>query len=601
MIYRTTWIRSAFTVPFDGVVTKCIVEELAGLLTGGRIEKIFQPEADEIIMHIRTRGESVKLLLSASANYPRIHLTETVKENPQVPPMFCMLLRKHLSGGRINAVRFHDYERIVTIHIESVSELGDVTEKKLVIEIMGRHSNIILLNSDDRIIDAIKHVDAEVSSVREVMPTRPYVLPPPQNKVSLESLDIDGFVDSASREIFSTVEKHLFQSIKGFSLFLCREVCHRAGLDSRLPFNRMTESQITMLKRVLHEVKDILAKSLFTPCIIYNGESGRSGPIDFHCIPITMHPDAKQMGSMSKVLDLFYYEKDRIERLKQKKNDIYKVLSNSIDRCAKKMGLLQETLREAADRETLRLYGELILANIYNIPQNSAKVSLLNYYSENGEYVDIPLEPHLSPQENAQRYFKRYAKAKSAFSHASQQLEETKKELEYLESVLQLLDNCETPQEIDEIRQELVSQGYIHQSKKIHQKRQVEESKPIRYKSSDGFDIYVGKNNRQNDLLTLKLASSGDIWLHTKNIPGSHVIIRKHKKEIPDSTLLEGAMLAAYYSKARHSSNVPVDYTTAKNVKKPPGAKPGMVTYENYKTIIVTPSEEQVSKLRRIT
>lgn len=587
-------------VPFDGVVAKCVVEELDRMIVGGRIEKIFQPESDEIILNLRAKGQNLKLLMSASANYPRIHITEWSKENPGTPPMFCMLLRKHLSGARITGIDFHDYERIVTLRIESLSELGDLTQKKLIIEIMGRHSNIILTNSEDKIIDSIKHIDSDISSVREVMPARPYVLPPSQDKISPEKLDIGLFIRQAAQENTNmAVEKYLLNSIKGFSPLLCREVCHRAGIDGRTPLSGIDPKLLDKMGNVLGEMVKSFTAGEFKPCLVF-GDAANHRPIDFHCIEIRQYPAAniRFLPSINMVLDCFYSAKDFAARLNQKKSDLQKLLNTNIERCNKKMALQQEKLREVADREKLKLYGELITSNIYSIPKGAEKAVLLNYYSDKEEYVEIALDKNLLPQENAQRYFRQYAKAKSAYEFTSRQLEETMAELNYLESVLQLLEDSGSLQEIDEIREELMEQGYLKQQKKGIRKKQEKSSEPHRFKSSDGLFIYVGKNNRQNDQLTMKTAAANDIWLHAKNIPGSHVIIKKQQGDIPDRTLLEAAMLAAYYSKAKMSSNVPVDYTTVRNVKKPPGSKPGMVIYENYKTITVTPDEEFINKMR---
>lgn len=584
-------------LPFDGIVAKCVVEELSKVLAGGRIEKVFQPEADEIFINIRAWNTNYKLLLSASANYPRIHLTDGSKENPAAPPVFCMLLRKHLSGGKILAFEFHDYERIIGMQVESANELGDVSVKKLMIEIMGRYSNIILVNSEDKIIDAIKHIDSDISRVREVMPARPYVFPPAQDKTSPDVLAPDELVNSClSAQI--PLEKHLLNSIKGFSPLLCREICHRAAIDGKTPAAALDDRQQSRLRLAVAGVVKEIADCRFKPCIIFEDEAMEK-PLDFHCMGLYQYRHVKGLESMSRVLDDFYAARDRSERLKQKKSDVLKVLNTAMDRCNKKLALQQETMREVSDREKLKLFGELITANIYCIPANTKSVSLLNYYSENGEYADIPLDENLLPQENAQRYFKKYAKAKNTWMYTGRQLEETQKELDYLESVLHLLENCNTPAETDEVRQELADQGYMVLKKKTGFKKQVRLSEPMSYKSSDGLDILVGKNNRQNDYLTLKLASSNDTWLHTKNIPGSHVIIRKLQNDIPESTLKEAALLAAWHSKAKMSSNVPVDYTAVRNVKKPSGAKPGMVIYENYRTLSVTPEEEAVKRLRK--
>ena len=580
-------------LPFDGIVAKCVVEELTAKLEGGRIEKVFQPEADEIAINVRAWNRNYRLVLSASANYPRIHLTETVKDNPAAPPTFCMLLRKHLSGGKILGFEFNDYERIIGLIVEGANELGDISEKKLVIEIMGRYSNIILLNNENKIIDAVKHVDSDISRVREVMPARPYVLPPAQDKTSPGKLDIGLLIEKAADSQL-TLEKYLLENIKGFSPLICREVCYRAGLDGKLSTAVLSVDGREALKRELASITRLITEGSFQPCIIYEDE-GCTKPLDFHCMNISQYSSLKKMESISEVLDTFYSSKDNQERLRQKRSDLTRVLNNVMERCNKKLAIHQETLRDVADRERLRLYGELVTANIYCIPRNMKSVTLSNFYSEQGENIEIPLDENMLPQENAQRFFKKYSKAKSTYTYAVKQLEESQKEMDYLESVLLLLDNCISPQEIDEVRQELSEQGYMILKKKPGaKKKKTVMSEPLHFKSSDGLDIFVGKNNRQNDRLTLKLASSNDIWLHTKNIPGSHVIIKKSAGEISESSLREAAMLAAWHSKARMSSNVAVDFTAVKNVNKPSGAKPGMVIYVNYRTIMVTPDEKTV-------
>jgi len=619
-------------MPLDGIVADCITKELNLKLTGGRIDKIFQPEPDEIIMFIRAKGANNKLLLSANPNYPRIHLTEISKDNPSTPPVFCMLLRKHLIGGKITGFDYNDFERIITVNIETVNELGDISTKKLIIEIMGRHSNIILVNESGKIIDAIKHVTGEISSVREVMPAREYVLPPSQNKINPLNLDADALFSSNTGEKGEndidnkaenddasladntiSIEKFLLDKIKGFSPFLCREICNSAGIDGKQPVSALLENPLAMLS-----LKDVLRKAIlkiklgdYTPYLIFEDES-RNKMKDFHCLSLTNTKDNRRafLDSISQVIDYFYAGKVYIEKINNKKSSLLKILDTHIERCNKKIAIQQEELRQVSDREKLKLYGELITAFIYSIPHNAKKVSLPNYYSENNELVEIPLDENKTPQENAQLYFKRYNKAKSTYEHVSLQLKETLEELDYLEGVSHLLQNCSNPEEIDEIAEELIEQGYLTEkyfkSKKDALRRKTQRletkqkllSSPLHYKSSDGFDIFVGKNNKQNDLLTFKIASSKDIWMHARNIPGSHAIIRTHGRDIPNTTLEEAAMLAAYHSKASKSSKVPVDYTTVKFVKKPPGAKPGMVIYERFKTLIVTPDEALANRLK---
>lgn len=588
-------------MPFDGIVTKSIVEELTEKLVSGRIEKVLQPEADEIVLLVRACNANHKLVISASPSYPRIHITNTVKENPPAPPVFCMLLRKHLTGGRILSFEFNDYERIIGIVIEAANELGDITEKKLVIEIMGRYSNIILLNGENKIIDSIKHVDSDVSSVREVMPARPYVLPPAQDKISPDKLASEDLIEKLSLSN-QAVDKFLLENIKGFSPLLCREVCSRAGIAVRTSASSLDNSAKAQLFTVLDEMLQNIKEGVYSPCVIFEDDDMLK-PVDFHCLDIRQYANKMSLPSISEVLDTFYASRDNAERLKQKKSDLYKVLHTSMERCAKKLAIQQDTLREVADREKFKLYGELITANIYAIPRNADSVRLVDYYSEDGRTVEVPLDPNLLPQENAQRYFKKYAKAKSTFNYTTRQLKDSQDEMEYLESVLQLLDNCTTLKEIDEVRQELSEQGYMILKKKSQKSSRRSGSgrdtvtPPMHFRSTDGFDIYVGKNNKQNDYLTLKFSQSNDLWLHTKNIPGSHVIIRRNGQKIPERTIEEAARLAALYSKASMSSNVAVDYTAVKNVNKPSGAKPGMVIYVNYKTAIVNPDKALADRL----
>ncbi len=588
--------KGVLLLPFDGIVAKCITEELNEKLTGGRVEKVLQPEADEIVLLVRAWNKNHRLVLSASPNFPRIHITDAVKENPPSPPVFCMLLRKHLTGGRIISFGFNDFERIISVVIEAANELGDISEKKLVIEIMGRYSNIILLNSENRILDSIKHIDSDISSVREVMPTRPYVLPPAQDKLSPASLDpslLLGLFDTSAQ----TAEKFLLDNIKGFSPLLCREICSRASVEGRKRAASLEQSERRALINALGVILEDIKNGSYDPSVIYEDEQ-HSKPVDFHCLDIRQYTHKENISSISQVLDKFYATRDNAERLRQKKSDLYKVLSISMERCSKKLSIQEETLRDVADREKLKLYGELITANIYAIPQNTKSIALMNYYSENGEYIDVPLDPDMTPQANAQRYFKKYAKAKSTYTYTSRQIDDSRAELDYLESVLQLLDNCSFLQEIDEVRQELAGQGYMQLKKKAAVKRKAAITEPLHFKSSDGFDIYVGKNNMQNDHLTLKVAQSNDIWLHTKTIPGSHVIIKRNGREISDRTLEEAAILAAWHSKAKMSSNVQVDYTNIKNVSKPSGAKPGKVIYVNYKTAVVNPDQTLAERLK---
>lgn len=583
-------------MPFDGIVTKCIVNELNLLLAGGRVEKVVQPENDEVVLLVRSKGKNYRLVASANASYPRLHITKTQKENPKTPPVFCMLMRKHIAGGKLLDISFHDYERVISINIESVNELGDLSVKKLVIEIMGKHSNIILLNSEDKIIDAVKHIDSDISSVREVMPARQYSLPPAQNKQLPESVSPSNLLNNEENEA-KHIEGLILNTIKGFSPYTCRDICANAGVSPKTPLSELLNTDKVNIISALSIYLDKIKNNSFEPCIIYEDKIFLR-PIDFYCFNPSQTTYVKQYDLLCIALDDYYSLRDTNERLGQKMGDVVKVVKNGIDRCEKKVSIFTDKLRDVADREKLKLYGELITANIYCIPNGAKSAKVLNYYSESEEYLDIPLNEYRSAQDNAQKYFKQYTKAKSTHLNVTHQLEDTLSELQYLESVKTMLGNCSSKHEIDEIRQELIDQGYIKSSVRNTKKKQDMPSSPLEFISCDGFHILVGKNNKQNDMLTLKTAGAYDLWLHTKNIPGSHVIIRTDRKEVPDTTLLEAATLAAYHSNAKMSYNVPVDYTIVKNVKKPSGAKPGMVIYENFKTINVTPDEEKINVIR---
>lgn len=586
-------------MPFDGIVLKSVIEELNIKLSGGKIEKIFQTEKDEVLLSIRNKGENFKLLLSANSKYPRIHLTNFSKENPTVPSGFCMLLRKHIGRGKIIRFNFFDYERIVSIDIESVNELGDTSCKKIMLEIMGKHSNIILLNNNNVILDSVKHIDASISSVREIMPARTYTLPPSQNKVSPSKIDVKKLLSNVDKQSNITVGKFLLSNICGFSPLIVNEVCFIADIDINSQIGTLSTPSLEKLDTALCSMIKKIETCEYNPCVIFEDAKFLSSPIDFHVLNISQYTNLKSFNSITDALIEFYTTKSIRDELKNKKSDIYKVLKNNIDRCNKKLSIYQKKLKDGEKKDKYKLYGDLIISNIYCMPKEATSVELLNFYeTENPTYIEVPLDNNLSPQKNAQRYFKLYDKAKNALLHANEQIKETELELNYLENVLHMLDSCSTNQEILEIKEELIKEQYIKHRIKKGIKKNSAPSQPLRYKSTDGYDILVGKNNLQNEQLTLKTASSKDIWLHIKDAPGSHVIIKKQQEDIPTRTLEEAAMIAAFHSKAKMSSNVQIDYTTIKNVKKIPGAKPGMVRYVNYKTIVVTPCEETIDNLK---
>jgi predicted ribosome quality control (RQC) complex YloA/Tae2 family protein len=585
-------------MPFDAIVTKCIADELKNIIMTGRIDKIHQPEKDEINISLRAKGKNLKLLLSSNSSYPRVHITSITKKNPIKAPLFCMILRKHLVGARIVNIEFLDYERIIKIQFENTTELGDLSIKNLYIEIMGRHSNIILANSNNKIIDSIKHIDEEISSKREIMPARNYELPPKQNKISPDNKNIykifekNYIIENESLE--TPLSKYLLYNIKGFSPILCNYICDISKIDKNINLKNIEENHLIKLKTNFDMIMDKIKSNKFNPILFMKNDL----PKDFYCLDISLKQKTKSFDTLSSLLDFYYSERDKIIHLNQKKYNLNKILTNNIQRCKKKISIHKKIINKSKNNENYKLYGELLLANLYSISKNAEKVSLLNYYSEKNEYLDIKLKSHLTPQENAQIYFKKYTKSKTAISESKKQLKIAENELDYLESVLHNLEIAATLEEINEINEELIHQKYILINNK-KKKNKFSPTKPHKFKSSDGYEIFVGKNNFQNDLLTLKMSSSNDMWLHTKEIHGSHVVIKTNNNQnVPDNTLLEAANLSAYYSKARLSSNVPVDYTKIKNVKKPSGAKPGMVIYVNYKTIYITPNENLIEKLK---
>lgn len=567
----------------DTLALECIKEELKTAVIGGKIEKVYQPEKDEIMIVIRTFSASFKLTLSASPTNPRIHFQTTSKENPKTPPMFCMLMRKHLTSGKIVDIKNVEGDRILIFDIESYNELGDLTTKHLIVEIMGRHSNIILTHSDMTIIDSVKHIDFTMSSVRQILPGGKYEMAPAQDKIPILSEKISD-LDLKKPEQNMAVDKFLLSKIGGISPLTSREIVYQMFGRSDVKTDEVDDFS------ALNEFIRKFPKTHFKPCIITERESGRI--LDFSSIDIHQYEslaDIKYYDKLSELLEDFYSSKDSAERIKQKSADILKILSNNIAKISKKISILNKTLLDAKDKEKHKKYGDLITANLYQISTGDEFCHVTDYYSENLDEIKIPLKPELTPSKNAQRYYKLYNKAKTAEVEAAIQLENAKSDLDYLESTLILTENSQTEADINAIRSELGDLGYI-KARKTKKKQAEATSKPHHFISSDGFDIYVGKNNTQNDKLTLKFANSSDMWFHTKNIHGSHVLIKLGTdKNIPERTMLEAAGLAAYFSKARESSNVPVDYTVIKNVKKPNGAKPGMVIYDSYNTVYVNP------------
>ncbi len=581
----------------DGLVLASVVHELKNNLVGGRIDKIYQTEKEDILITMRNQGVTYKLLLTANSNYPRLHLSTLTKNNNQEPPMFCMLLRKHLGGGKLLDITQPDMERIVCLSIEATNELGDKEIKQLVIEIMGRHSNIILMRQDGTIIDSIKHISLDKSSVREVLPNRIYVRPPSGDKLS--PLDVDS--DTFSHQI-QTKEvplfKALYTSFNGLSPAFAQSLCFESGLDSSLIASTLSDTQTRTLFNHFSLALEKVKTCHFTPTLYFNEQEI---PYDFYCFKLANFEalPEKDFNSISSLLEYFYFERSTHFNVSQKTGDIKKLLHTFLDRSVRKKQIQEKALEDATNKDLYKIYGELITAYAFQVEPGSDSFTTLNYYKEPYEEITIPLESHLSAIENAQAYYKLYTKAKRTELAAKEQLEIIEEDIKYLQSVLLSLDLLETKEDIDELRAELIEMGYLKKRKGTSKGKSNKKELPfLHFKSTEGHDIYVGKNNYQNDTLTMKFAKPNDLWLHIKDGPGSHVIIKSiDGAPISDEITLEGAMLAAYHSSGKMSSHVPIDYTYKKYVKKVPNAKPGMVIYTNFKTLYVTPTESYIKKL----
>ncbi len=552
---------------FDACVVKCFVHQAENKLKDARIDKIHQPQKDELYITLRTHSGGMKLYISANPSYPRIYFSNEKIENPSEPPMFCMLLRKHIGSGKIKSIYQIEFERIMIIEIECRNELMDIVTKKLVVEIMGKHSNIILLDENDVIIDSIKRIDISTSSVRQILPALKYNVPPKQDKQNPLLCDFSSLPGSVPEP-----ENYVMKNFYGISKLTAREIAFRCETS---PFHKVMEEIFTNIN-----------SNVFAPCLIYNTDGT---PLDFSAINISQYGNDFKIykcDSVSDICEKYYSEKALALRLSQFAYVLLKLVSNNIERCKKKLGIFNQQLLDSAKRETYKEFGELITANLYRIESGASSITVENFFQDDMPLVEIKLDDSITPAKNAQKYFTKYNKAKKAEEQAHIQIKSASEELSYLESVYDELQRASTYSEISEIKDELIEQGYIS-SGNPSKKKKIAVAMPHKYEF-DGYTIYVGKNNKQNDYLTLKLAKNNDLWFHTKNIPGSHVIVvKKYGEEIPDNIILKAATLAATHSKSKGGAKTPIDYTTVKNVKKPSGAKPGMVIYDNYNTIYV--------------
>lgn len=565
---------------FDGLFTRAMTKELSETLIGGRINKIQQPYKNEMVITVRAKGKNHKLLLSAHPSYSRVQLTEESYSSPDEPPMFCMMMRKHLDRAIVQNIYQSGLDRIVIFELKGRDELGDESIKLLIMEIMGRHSNIILVDqANDKIIDSIKHIPASVNSYRTVLPGGTYIFPPAQNKLN----PLEAGTEDVMRNIdFNSgkIDRQIVQQFAGISPLFAKEITFRCGM-----INRST------LPPVFLEIMEQVNSHQYHYTITSSG--GKSA---FYLQPLThMKGESKPFSTLSSMLDSFYFGKAERDRVKQQAMDLERLMKNEKEKNEKKIIKLEATLDKAEQADKLQLLGELLTANMHLVKRGMKEVSVVNYYDTEGGTVSIPLDPRKGPSENAQSFFTKYQKAKKSISVVKQQIQQAKEEITYFDGLLQQLSSASV-EDIDEIRDELIEEGYIRRRQNRSRKKPAGKPAVERYEASDKTEILVGKNNKQNDYLTNKLARRDEIWLHTKDIPGSHVVIRS--TDPTDETILEAAMLAAYFSKARDSSSVPVDYTKVRHVKKPNGAKPGFVIYDQQKTVYVTPNEELVRTMK---
>ena len=582
----------------DGATIRCLKEELSTALQETKIDKIYQPSKEELVVAMRGRQGARKLYISARPSSPRIHLVTETPENPDTPPMFCMLLRKRLVGGRLAGIRQNGIERALYLDFDCINELGDPVRLTLAVELMGRFSNVILLDENGLIIDVLKRVDWEMSPTRPLLPGLRYEQPVAlAKKVDFSLVSIETIVNAVLDQKDSDLSEALIRSTCGVAPLVCREIAHQTTRGVDTVVENMDDDMVDRLRFFVGRVQNaILAGGYRQPFLITKGDE----PKEYSFIPITqfgLSAIGRPMESFSALLCEFYEKRDAAQRMKQRSQDILKVLTNAYDRITRKLANQQEDLRRSEQRETKRMYGDLINANLHLAERGASSMDVINYFDEACPTITIPLNPAWSASQNAQRYYKEYRKAQTAQQVLTEQIEQGNLELQYIDTVFDALSRATTARELDELRQELIAQGYMRISTRGKKVKLPPPLPPIHCVSEDGFDIWIGRNNMQNDVLTLKTARNHDIWFHTKNIAGSHVILVTNGQTPPERSLEQAAILAATHSKAAESAQVPVDYTPVKYVKKPAGAKPGKVIYETNKTMYVTPDATLLARL----
>lgn len=575
----------------DGITIAALRKEFEERLAGSRIYKIAQPEKDELLLTLKTSDGQCRLLISADASLPFLYLTDTNKESPAQAPGFCMLLRKHLQNGRIAAIRQPSLERILMFDIDHLNEMSDMCRKTLVVEIMGKHSNIIFLDDRNKVIDSIKHISSAVSSVREVLPGRDYFIPNTLEKSDPLTITRDDFIKALTSKPMPAA-KAVYSSLTGFSPVMAEELLYRSSLDSSMPASGFSEDELTHLYNNLLWLTDSIKSGDFTPnMILKNGT-----PVEFAAVELKQYGslEASASPSMSVILNDYYAMRNTVTRIRQRSADLRRIVATALERNIKKFDLQSKQLKDTEKKDKYRIYGELLNTYGYSAEPGARSLEAENYYT--GEKITIPLDPDLTTSENSKRYFEKYGKLKRTEEALSIQTAETQNEITYLESISASLDIALKESDLTEIRQELEQAGYIRKKRTGRTKEL--KSKPLHYVSSDGFHIYVGKNNFQNDSLTFKMANGNDWWFHAKKIPGSHVLLKTEGRELTDRAFEEAGSLAAYYSKGREQDKVEIDYVQKKEVKKPAGAKPGFVVYYTNYSLVAEPSLEGLTLLK---
>lgn len=571
----------------DGLVISNLIYDLNHTIKGCRISKIAQPESDELLFTFKGSFGQVRLSISASASLPLMYLTDKNKQSPLTAPNFCMLLRKHIGNGRIVDITQPGLERIIIFHIEHLDDLGDLRRKKLIVELMGKHSNIIFCNEEDMIIDSIKHISAQVSSVREVLPGRTYFIPETMEKADPLTCSERSFMETIKSKPF-TITKAIYSSYTGISPLIAHECCYRSGIDGDQPTASLTSTDYSKLYIHFCSVFGVVSEGNYQPCIVKRGNE----PIEFSSILLASYADCEVIpfDSISQVLESYYAEKSNYTRIRQKSADLRKIVTTAFERNHKKYQLQLKQLEDTNKRDKYRIYGELLQTYGYNLDPEAKFLECINYYDN--QPIKIPLDTDLTPQENAQKYFDKYGKLKRTYEALNELIVETKSDIEHLDSILTAMDIASSEADLSMIKEELVESGYI--KRKSGSKKSTAKSKPYHYQTKDGYDIYVGKNNFQNDDLTFKIAEGNDWWFHSKHMPGSHVIVRTKTGDLPDHVFEDAAALAAYYSKGRGHDKVEIDYIQKKHVKKPNGGKPGFVVYYTNYSLAIAPSVDNV-------